>query len=668
LRRRAPSVVIVTLLLALTGCSPFVKPTLPGETRYAIDEVVFAEGLSLDPTPLKVLLSVRADAPLIAGQPYNPYRLAEDRRRIAAYWQNFGFFDVVVDKAEVSFHAETSKATVFWRVDEGERFSLNSVKIEGAPEAFARVLGQRVPFAEGDLIDVASFRVVRHDLADILRAAGHLRAEVYSRTYVDRTAKDVRWVFYVDAGPKSVVGRVTVKGNRSISEESLRARVGLSPGDPIDLPTLRKRELDLMDLGAFATARIKADVGTEFETGAVPWESWIPPDTGGILKIEQIDDEGRLVPRKLAAEVDLEIEVVESPSTQGQFRVGTNIDLERVDPFVGTRLTLRNALGELHHLVLEGHVGYGQRWRGEVDEPLGLYGSGKIQWSRPHALGRTGDLRLSATFDEVLHRGFHWRTGALGLGLRVLLDTGLYVDLEPRLRYDLGVGLGAFDPLALTSADIAAPATTLAQETRMALVWDKRNDGVEALSGHLVSLDLALAPLGDRTWWSAGLDLRYFLPFSSDLGLAFRAASSWVKSLDGDGTPIGVRLFGGGAWGMRGFGAKRLSLYRETCRSESDCQTIPVGASSLFEGSMELRWLPFRKQVGAVAFIDVGGVGHGMNPFEDAVELAVGAGLRVRLWHFPVGLDLSWRPTDDAIFQGSDLDSFLVFLRLGEAF
>jgi outer membrane protein assembly factor BamA len=127
-------------------------------------------------------------------------------------------------------------------------------------------------------------------------------------------------------------------------------------------------------------------------------------------------------------------------------------------------------------------------------------------------------------------------------------------------------------------------------------------------------------------------------------------------------------VIGGGAWGMRGSGAKRLSLYRETCRSESDCQTIPVGASSLFEGSMELRWLPFRKQVGAVAFLDVGGVGHGMNPFEDAVELAVGAGLRVRLWHFPVGLDLSWRPTDDAIFQGSDLDSFLVFLRLGEAF
>ena len=33
---------------------------------------------------------------LIPGYPYNPYRVGEDRRRIEAYWQVNGFFDVEV--------------------------------------------------------------------------------------------------------------------------------------------------------------------------------------------------------------------------------------------------------------------------------------------------------------------------------------------------------------------------------------------------------------------------------------------------------------------------------------------------------------------------------------------------------------------------------------------
>jgi outer membrane protein assembly factor BamA len=659
---------LLLLVAASSGCSPFVKPALPGESDRLVTSVDFEGDLHIDPAPLKLLLAVRADAGLIPGQPYNPWRLAEDRRRIAAYWQNFGFFDVVVDKAEVDADKGDRAVAVTWKVHEGPRYPLRSVDLEGAPDAFREALEDKIHFGPGTPLDLHTFRVTRHALADVLREAGHLRCEVYSRAFVDKAAKDVRWVFYVDPGPRTVAGTVAVAGNRSISERSLRERVGIAPGDSIDLWTLRKRELDLMDLGAFATARIFAATGTEFESGAVPWESWVPPDTGGVLKIEQIDEAGRFVPRALAPEVDLRIEVVEAPSTQGQVRLGVNMDLERVDPYVGTRLTLRNALGELHHVVMEGEVGYGVRWRGDVDEPLGLYGSGKLGWYRPMALGRTGDLRLVASFDEALYAGYHWRTAALGLGLRTLIDTGLFFDLEPRLRWDAAVGLGAVAPAFAADADIAASEATLAGEVRASVVWDTRNDAVEALSGHLVEAHVELAPVGDRTWLSGGVDLRYFLPFSSDLGLGLRGSAAWVKSLSGEGVPVGARLFGGGAFGMRGFGARRLSLYGEACEGDV-CRSLPLGASSLVEASLELRWLPYRKQVGAIAFVDLGGVGRAMNPLSDAVEVAVGAGLRVRLWHFPIGLDVAWRPTDDAMFATEDsLDQVLVFLRLGEAF
>lgn len=660
---------------AVGACSPFVKPELPGQTPYAVAKVVFPEDLTLSPTALMPTLAVRADAFLIPGQPYNPWRQAEDRRRIAAYWKNFGYFDVVVDKAEVTFDEQEKAATIKWHLTEGPQYKIRSLAVKGAPPELEAALYDKIPFGPGDRVDLQTWRIQRHALADVLRDAGHMRAEVYSRAFVDKDAKAVDWVFFVDSGPPTRIGSLEVIGQRAISKDAILDRAGYAVGDPLDLATVRKRELDLMDTGAFAIARIFTEVQTEFETGANPYESWIPPDTGGNLKWDQVSPEGALVPRQLSPDVNVRVEVVEAPSSQGQLELGVNMDPERIDPYFGTRVTFRNALGELNHLAFQGRVGYGLRWRGDVDEPLGLYGSARLEWLRPGTFGRTGDMRLSLSFDEELFPGFHWRTAAAGLGVRTLIDTGLFLDVEPRFRWDQGVGLGAFDPAVLDDFDVAAPDTTIAGEGRVSLVWDTRNDGVEALSGHLVALRAALAPVGDLTWLRGELDLRYFLPFNADMGLAFRTSAGWAASLSGDGSPIGARMFGGGAWGDRGFGARRLSLYADRCKgappadAACDTQPIPVGATSLFEGSLEFRWLPYRKQVGAVVFADVGGVGRAMNPFEDAVELAFGLGLRVRLWHIPIALDIAYRVTDDPMFEKIDaLDQALVFLRIGEAF
>ena len=664
---------IGALLLALDGCSPFVKPELPGQTPYAIAEVIFPAGLALDPKPLMQTLSVRADAFLIAGQPYNPWRQAEDRRRIAAFWKNFGYFDVVVDKAEVTFDQAAQAATVKWSLTEGPQYLLRSVAVKNAPADLQAALRAKIPFEPGDRVDLQTWRIQRHALADVLRKAGHLRAEVYSRAFVDRELKTVDWVYFVDSGPETRVGSIDVAGSDAISKETILERAGYALGDPLDLATVRKRELDLMDTGAFAIARLFTDVGTEFETGAVPYETWIPPATGGVLTYDQVSPDGALVPRLLASEVALRVEVVEAPSTQGQLEVGVNLDPERIDPYLGTRITLRNALGELNHLAVQGRVGYGLRWRGEVEEPLGIYGSARLECFFPGTFGRSGDLRLALSLHEDLFPGFHWRTAAVGLGVRTLLDTGLFLDVEPRLRWDQGVGLGIVDPLSLLAFDAAPPDTTIAAEARLSLVWDTRDDGVEALAGHLVALRAAVVPWGDRTWLRGEIDLRYFLPFNADMGLAFRAGAGWVTSLGGDGAPIGARLFGGGAWGHRGFGTRRLSLYGEACGGAAGdatrCRELPLGATSLFEGSVELRWLPYRKQFGAIVFADLGGVGRAANPFEDAVELAFGLGLRARIWHLPIGLDVAYRVTDDPMFASNDaLDQALVFLRIGEAF
>jgi outer membrane translocation and assembly module TamA len=156
------------------------------------------------------------------------------------------------------------------------------------------------------------------------------------------------------------------------------------------------------------------------------------------------------------------------------------------------------------------------------------------------------------------------------------------------------------------------------------------------------------------------------------LSIGARAQAGWVSLNDEAGVPLGPRLFGGGAWGMRGFARHFLSPTAVSCiptaAGTPECRDVPVGGRSLFEGGLDLRFLPPLAPYGAVAFADVGGAGLGPNPFESGVSLAAGLGARLRFWYLPAALDVAYRILRDSELQAPADEPFLVFFRLGEAF
>jgi translocation and assembly module TamA len=213
---------------------------------------------------------------------------------------------------------------------------------------------------------------------------------------------------------------------------------------------------------------------------------------------------------------------------------------------------------------------------------------------------------------------------------------------------------------------------TTGAELRTSLVADHRNDRVEPMTGWLLGGTAAFAPGGfasDTRWLQLTADARVLVPLAGHNGawsLGLRASGGVVLLPGDDGVPFGARLFGGGAYGLRGFGRDRLSP-TVACADTAVCDDAEVGGRSLVETSVELRWLPYRKQVGAIGFVDGGNAGAGTNPFADGVALAAGLGGRVRLWYLPIAVDVGYRILDDseaALAWGR----LLAFLRVGEAF
>ena len=664
--RLATLAMYLVVSAAVSACHPQRFEKVPGETDVRVEEVaIVAPGggaPALEHEALMGRLGLRAGNALIPDRYYNPYRLAEDRRRIAAFWETYGYFDVDVAPPAVALDPATHALRVTWTVREGQRYAIGEVHLAHAPAELVDAMRAKIPFGEGEReVDLEAMRKVRHALEDVMRRRGYGHAEVYSRTYVDRSAKTLAWYYLADAGPKTRIGKIVVKGNVKVPAEAILRRSGLVAGEAYDLDVKEKAELDLLDAGAFASANIRANTDTEF---LVPGDA---PDSGGILKPEQIGPDGDFVPRKLDPNVDLELVVVEAPSVK--FRVGASfeIDPSRADTELASKLTLRNFFGPLHHLTLEGRLGYGVLFDAR-GEPGGLYGEALARYDHPGFIARLFDARITARYRDVLYPGFHLRELTVGPGVRTTIQKGLFFDLDTYFRLGQAVDFGPFDAATLAARAIPANDVSKTFDVQSSLVWDARNDPLEPTSGALAAARVDVAPAGTERWARFDPELRAFVPLSSSWSLGARASAGFILWHGDEGVPLGPRLFGGGAYGMRGFGLDELSPYAVCAPGKPPCVTLPVGGLSLFQATAEARWLPKRKPYGATAFLDLGGASDDLNPFALGPSLAAGVGLRLRLWYLPMAFDFAYRFVDQGSLPRSGEVPILVFFRIGEAF
>lgn len=674
-----PRLLVRCLLAAAAACGAAAckeqPPQVPGETRVRVASVKIepmdpGASLALSHGALFDRLGMRPGSLINTDRTWSPFREAEDRRRIETYWQWHGYFDVEVAPAVVGDEPDGEKSVIY-RVRENRPYAIGDVHLQHAPPEEEPTLRAMIPFAPGTTaIDVEAFRRVRIDMQEHLRRRGWGHANVYSRTWVDKGKKTLAWYYLVDAGPPTRIGRVIVDGARAVDEEAILERAGLRTGDPYS-EDLRERVVrDLLDTGSFVAAYVRVDTDTKFIVpGTVP-------DSGGELRDEQIDAEGNLVPRQLPEEVNITIHVTEGRRRTLRLGATFEIDPARADTSLAAKTWFRDLFGSMDHLVLEGRVGYGQ-WLDGVDRDdgqNGVYGEALVRTIHAGALGRTGDLRLSARLRHEPFPDAALRELSAGPGARFNIGKGLFLDLDLLAVYAESLGFGPFTAAEQAAFALPPDDEAYGPEVQAAITWDARDDVVEPMRGHLLRLALRGAPgepLASHRWVSAEPDARLFIPVARPLSIGLRAAAGFAGGEDDEGLPLGARLFGGGAWGFRGLGRKQLSPEVVTCTASALgalCTEEEVGGASLLESTVELRLLPPQSPVGAVAFFDLGGASETLNPLRDGPSLAAGLGGRLRLWYLPLALDAGWRLVDAGQAVTIDEDPLAVFFRLGEAF
>lgn len=664
-----------SLALLLAGCVR--QPLVPGESDILIEKLEILSAnpdgseLALEHGDLFARLGMRKGAITSAPGRYSVFREAEDRRRIEAFWQQYGYLDVEVAEDEPVFNEGHTKVSIAYRVKENTRYTMDEAVLEHLPEdtTLHEPLRDRVPFEKGtNQIDLEAFRKGRIEMQEFLKAEGFGHANVYSRAYVDKSAKVIHWYYFIDAGPRTRIASIAVDGNKRIPAEDVIKRSGLKVGDPYKEGLRDTVARDLLDTGSFASAFVRMDTDTKF----IP--PGTTPDSGGELRDEQIDKDGKFIPRDLPPDVNITIHVVEAPRVTMRLRGSFEADPSRADTALGLRFFFRDLFAPLHHLVVEGRLAYGWIFDQPPNEsPNGIYGEGLVRSIHNGALGRLGDMRITAHYKSDLFPGYYLHHFEGGPGVRSTFANGLFFDLDVFAKYSHSINYGPFSAATTEHLSLPTGEESYGPELQTSIVWDARDNPVEAMRGHLLSLNLKFspgAPIATHRYFNVSPEVRGFIPLGKKLAIGLRASAAWSFGSDEEGVPLDARLFGGGAYGMRGYSRNQLSPEVAKCIPPPDyaCRRFPVGGLSLVETTAELRFLPVQKPYGFVGFVDFGGASGDLNPFANEPSLDAGLGARLRLWYLPANIDVAYAILREGDVQGIDDGPFRVFFRIGEAF
>jgi translocation and assembly module TamA len=549
----------------------------------------------------------------------DPDALAFDRRRVAAFYKERGYYRAAVEDVEVLPKGE-GRVRVVLRVREGEPVRVARVDVEGldsAPEARARV--GRLSLAKGQVFTWAAFDAARAQLQAALGASGYATGKVTPSAVVRGAEGTADVTYRVEAGPRYRFGAISVSGTEAVPEGKVAARAArlATPGEWFDERQLDQIQPRVFELGVFSGVRVSR--GTP------------DPERG---------------------ELPVAVTVREAPFRTLRLGPGIGFEPSRWEVLAQASWTHRNWLGDLRRLRLDARGGYA--WIPDPYQPIrkGVVGTLGAEFTQPGVL--FGD-RVDFTTRVELEKGLEQAYGTTSQKFR------LGTPFRPAARWTIvpSYNLEIYQLRDFVGDPASLPVENCPQELcvlsylEQRVTWDQRDHPLLTTEGFYLALSLqeGFPTFGKGYVYLRVLpEARYFRSLGRGAVLAARARFGALMPVNETGPAPVVALFtAGGAASMRGYGSERLSPM-----VEQDGTWVPTGGNGLVEGSLEVRKTLAGSLVGAL-FLDAGNVSTASGtPSQwrevldvSKLQYALGVGVRYRTSVGPLRADFAVRLPND---------------------
>ncbi|MCI5072468.1 outer membrane protein assembly factor BamA [bacterium] len=534
---------------------------------------------------------------------YQKDMLAQDQQIIKSRYGNKGYINAKVLEPLIKITADKSEIHIFFKIEEGEKYTVGNVDIDGELLEPKDKLLEKVKLKSGEVFDTLILQRDIANLSDVYAKKGYAYVNVIPQDQRDERNKVVSITYAIQPGPKIRINRIQFTGNQSTRDKVLRREMEIHEGDIYNIEKIRNSKASIERLALFEEVRLKTPKSEQENT------------------------------------VDLIFEVKEKET--GSFNIGAGFNTLDSFQLLGT-VQKRNLFGYGVDLNFNARVG-------------GRTQAFNLTYRDPYFLDSKWGMNLSAFNIERQFFDFDLTSRGGSLGFDYLLyqkglervRLGLTYSLVDQILSDLRPTVENVFSGGLTSSVTAT------------LVRDTRNKVFQPDKGSFLQLsqEVAGGPFGGENSFSKSeFDGRWFfplfreskIPVIKDSVFALHFKTGYVAPLNSDErVPLFERYFPGGILSLRGFRIRSLGPKIQVASSNdpSSLQTsdfVIGGNKQVIFNAEYLFPIVKAANIRGVLFFDMG------NAFDNDESMftiegqrqSVGFGFR---WFSPIGpLRFEW--------------------------
>jgi len=602
--------------------------------------------------------------------------LRRDVLRIRVFYWVRGYRQAAVDTSVVS--KGDDQVAVTFKITEGSPTLVRAVHVNQADSVLTTAQVERVVSVDSgkpfNLIELDS-SVARIRL--VLQDKGYADARVDTATAIDTAARTAEATIRVTPRWITHVGTITVTGNKSVSERTIRNSLSFHTGDlfrRVELSTTQRR---LYESGLFQRAAITAPRGQDsirnVEVSVTEAAPRLARVSGGFNTFDFIQVDGRFTHNNFFGGARR----LDAVATLGNL-FAESLNGSQIGGLIGFQDITEDVVGDASAFLdptYNASADFTQPW---FLSPKNSAGFGVFAYRRmaPSVFVERGEGANVSFTRDIMDRV------PVSLTYRFELTGVIAGDVYYCVNY------GVCDPqtiAALRERQRLAPVSLIANVNR-------QNDPLEPRRGYTAEarLDHASAYTGSSFRYNSvyaegavyrPIGARSVLAFHSRVGFvraleSTRLATGAGEDLSGDILHPRTRLYAGGARSVRGVGENQLGprvltlpasklavicpeLSGEavaTCDlsrvdssgnalADRDFTPRPLGGRALIEGSVEYRFPIWRALYGAT-FVDGALLGQGslQSATKGAGTIAPGIGIRYRSAVGPIRVDVGLNP------------------------
>lgn len=580
------------------------------DSPWRVSEVKFQGFQAIAPGEAEQIIESKPPPGLALrlGEPYSRLSVERDIRRLELMFKEQGYFSAKVTVEEKRDQTQKAVALTFV-AKQGPPTLVAKTELIWEDEDTRRLwredVAKLIQLKPGERFVLKQYETTKQDISRYFANQARPANQVLGQVRVYPAKQRAVILLKIRPGLRYLFGDSQVTGNERIGRKFILNEATYTQGQPYSLDSLEETQRALLNTGFFSSATLKP-----------------------------------LYAQAKGNRVPIAIEVRERDPHSIQLGVGWGTE----DRFrVRIQQVNRNVLGWNETLSIEGKLSAIY---------TGLVGTLK----KPYILNRRSTL--------VMRGGIEQRDNEAFINNRLFVNPALEYVIDNEWSWFFGYNVEQ-DRMRELKTKVPDPSfenqTFFITSFPMGLIYDSRDSLLDATKGSYGRLEVeaSLRELGsDLGFIRAEADLRHIAPLPMERWyLALRAGAGVAYALPGTETvPLIRRFFPGGSDSVRGYPYQRLGPLDSSGR--------PLGGEVMALGSVEVRF-PLYKELGGVAFVDMGNAWESINTSFGSLRYTAGVGLRYNTPVGPLRVDIGYQLNPPS---NEPFDRYDAYLSVGQAF